>query len=294
MMRRKWVLALIFVIINNLQSQELVFVNLGKMASIHPAWQLADSINRKPKPTVLSWSPPLFSLADLPLSNPTLQVSHLADWFEEQKLKWASELESLQRQQQRIGAWQIYLLLPPLPLLDPVARWKFIVQQREKQALERIRLNLRLSFADMLSHEEKAALERREKELDAELEPPPITPQPIFVPFLPTEKFDLTAPSPLTELQKILDLVASPISPPRQTSEVQISDIGDSGFRFLTDSTVATLRSIAFEEARKFAVVYARQKGWRVTFSFQPKLLDATDEVKRAWQKWLKSLQPKE
>lgn len=293
MMRRKWMFALIFVAISNLQGQETVFVNLEQLASLHPAWQLADSINRKPKPAVLSWTPPTLSLTELPFLAPAPQVLQVSEWFEEQKRRWARELESLQKQQQTM-ARQIYLLLPPLPVLDPVARWKFTVQQREKQASERVRLNLRLSFADMLPPEEKAALELRKKELDAELEPPPAVPQPIFVPIPPTEKFDLTPPSPLTEPQKVLDLISPTPLPTRQTQLVQISGVSDLGLQLLADKAMTTLRSIAFEAAKNFAVAYAKQKGWKITFSFQPNLPDATEEVKRAWQKWLKSLQPKE
>jgi len=294
MVRRKWMLALIFVAISNLQGQEVVFVNLEQLASLHPAWQLADSINRRPKPAVSSWFPPTLFLTNLPLSTPTLNLTQLADWIEEQKRKWESELESLQRQRQQILALQMYLLLPPLPTLDPVARWKFVVQQREKQAAERIRLNLRLFFSDLLSPEERIALERRKRELDTELEPPPAALQPILVPIPPTEKIDLALPPLLTEPQKILDLVAPPILPSQQTLEVQPSSIGDLNLRSLADRSVATLKAIAMEAAKGFAVAYAKQRGWRVTFSHQPNLLDATDEVKGAWQRWLKSLQPKE
>jgi hypothetical protein len=298
MKQRKWMLALIFVATSNLQvplqGQETVFVNLGHLASLHPAWQLADSINRRPKSTILSWSPPTLYLTDLPLPVPTTKVPQLADWVEEQKRRWESELESLQRRRRQILAWQMLLLSPPLPLLDPFARWKFVVQQREKQAAERVRLSLRLSFADMLSPEERIALEGRQRKLDAELEPPPVVPQPIFIPISSTEKFDLTLPNPLTEPQKIFDLIVPPIPSSRKALKIQTPEIGDSGFQLLTDSAVATLREIAMEAARNFVASYARQRGWKVTFSFRPNLLDVTDEVKRAWQHWLESVQPKE
>ncbi|MCS7185332.1 MAG: hypothetical protein N3B10_00150 [Armatimonadetes bacterium] len=293
MMRRKWTFALIFVAIGNLWGQESVFVNLEQLASLHPAWELADSISRKPKPTISFCPMPYLSLTDLSLSSPSLRISQLADWFEEQKLRWASELESLQKRQQQILAWQMHLLLPPLPIADPVARWKFMVHQSEKQATERFRLTLRLSFPDMLSPEEKAALERRKRELDAEIEPPPVVPQPIFIPVFTAEKFDLTPPSPLTDPEKVLELVTPPFSSPQQTSKIQIPDTSDLSPRLLTESAVATLRSIAFEAARNFAAAYAMQKGWKASSLRQPKLLDAT-EVKRAWLHWLKSVQPKE
>jgi len=294
MMRREWALVLVLAAVNHLHSQEVVFVNLERLASHHPAWQLADSINRRPKPTVLSWSPPTLSLTDVPLSAPTLQAFQLADWLEGQKRSWASELEALQKRQQQIWVWQMHLLLPPLPAIDPVARWKFVVQQREKQASERVRLNLRLHFADMLSPEERAALEQRKRELDAELEPPPTIPQPIVIPIQPTERLDLTPPSPLTDPQKILDLVAPPVSPPQQISTVQVPDIGDFGSRSLTSVSASILRSIAFEAARNFATTYARRKGWKVAFSFQPNLPDVTGEVEKAWRQWLTSLKPRE
>lgn len=293
MMLRKWALVLIFAAISNLNGQELVFMDLKQLVSIHPAWQLADSIERRTKPTLLSL--PLSSLhfSDVPLPSPSLQIPQLTNWLEEQRFRWASELESLQKRQQKFLNWQMYLLLPPLPLLDPVARWKIIVQEREKQSTERVRLSLRLSFADMLSPEEKATLEQRKRKLDAALEPPSVTTQPIFMPILPTEKLDLTLPSPLTDPQKILDLVA-PHFPPRQTLEVQIPDIGDEGLRLLSNGAIATLRAIVFEAAKNFALAYAKQKGWKVTFSPRSGPRDVTDEVKRAWQQWLKSIQPKE
>ncbi|MFN3420229.1 MAG: hypothetical protein ACK40X_00710 [Armatimonadota bacterium] len=294
MMLRKWALILIFATTSNLHSQEIVFVDLKQLASFHPAWQLADSIERRTKPTLLSLPLPPLHFSDVPLSPPTLQISQLTNWLEEQRRRWESELESLQRGQQKILNWQMYLLLPPLPLLDPVARWKFIVQEREKQAAERLRLSLRLSFADMLSPEEKTALEQRKRELDAALEPPPVVTQPIFMPISPAEKLDLTLPSPLTDPQKILDLVAPLFLPPQQISEAQVPEISDAGLKLLSDSAIATLRAIAFEGAKNFALTYAKQKGWKVTFSPRSGLRDVTDEVKRAWQQWLKSIQPKE
>ncbi len=293
MMLRKWALVLIFVAIGNLHGQELVFVDLKQLVSIHPAWQLADSFDRRTKPTFLSLPLPTLHFSDVPLSSPTLQISQLTNWLEEQSRRWESELESLQRGQQKILNWQVYLLLPPLPLIDPVARWKFIVQEREKQAAERLRLSLRLSFADMLSPEEKAILEQRKRELDAALEPPSVTTQPIFMPLSPTEKLDLTLPSFLTDPQKILDLVAPPFLS-QQTSEVQTPNISDEGLKLLSDGAIATLKSIAFEAAKNFALAYAKQKGWKITFSPRSGLRDVTDEVKRAWQQWLKSIQPKE
>lgn len=293
MMLRKWTLVLILVAIGNLHGQELVFVDLKQLVSIHPAWQLADSFDRRTKLTFLSLPLPPLHFSGLPLSSPTLQIPQLTNWLEEQRRRWEGELESLQRGQQKFLNWQMYLLLPPLPLLDPVARWKFIVQEREKQAAERLRLSLRLSFADMLLPEEKAALEQRKRELDAALEPTSVVTQPIFMPLSPTEKLDLTLPPSLTDPQKILDLVAPPILP-QQTSEVQIPDISDEGLRLLRDSAIATLRAIAFEAAKNFALAYAKQKGWKVTFSLRSGLNDVTDEVKRAWQQWLKSIQPKE
>ncbi|MFN4180258.1 MAG: hypothetical protein ACK4I8_08085 [Armatimonadota bacterium] len=292
MMLRKWTLILIFAAISNLHGQETVFVDLKRLVSIHPAWQLVDSIDRRTKPTFLSLPLPPLHFSHVPLSSPTLQIPQLTNWLEGQKNRWVSELESLQRGQQKILNWQMYLLLPPLPLIDPVARWKFIVQEREKQAAERVRLSLRLSFADMLSPEEKAALEQRKRELDAVLEPPSVTTQPIFMPISMTEKLDLTLPSPLTDPQKILDLIAPPFLP-QQTSEVQTPNISDESLKLLSDGAIATLRAIAFEAARNFALAYAKQKGWKIIFSPRSGLRDVTDEVKRAWQQWLRSIQPK-
>ncbi|MCX7642202.1 MAG: hypothetical protein N2116_00105 [Armatimonadetes bacterium] len=294
MVRRKWMLALFFFAISDSHSQDAVFVDLERLATLHPAWQLVDFINRKPKPSVLTWSPRILPLPDLTMPAPTLQGGQLADWFEEQKRKWTNELELLQRKQKQILAWQMHLLLPPLPLTDPVARWKFRVQQGERQAAERVRLNLRLSFADMLSPEEKAALEQRKRELDAELESPPIISQPILIPISPAQGFELTPPLPLTDPQRILDLTSPSLFPSRQTLQVQISDIDDSSLRPLSGNAVTTLRSIAFEAAKSFAVAYAKRRGWKVTFSPHSKLPDATNEVKRAWQQWLKSFQVKE
>lgn len=294
MMRRKWMLALIFLVIGNLRGQETVFVNLEQLASLHPAWQLAVSISRKPKPEILSWLSPTLSLTDLPLLAPKPQLPQLADWLEEQKRKWANELELIQKQHQQILAGQIHLLLPPLPLLDPVARWKFTVQQIEKQFAERVRLNLRLSFADMLSPEEKSALERRKRELDLELEPAPAISQPLLIPLFPTEKMDLTPPTLLTEPQTIFDLVTPPVSPPREPLKVHPLGAEGPTLSPLSDSAAATLRSIAAEAVKNFVVAYARQRGWKVTFSFRPNLPDVTDEIKRAWRQWLGRIQLKE
>lgn len=293
MLRLRWTVALILVIVSGLRGQELVFVSVERLAVVHPAWQLANFIDQKRRLDTLSWHPPTLSLAGLTLFAPTLQLPQLTNWLEDQRRQWAAELDLIQKQQRQVSTQHVrfVLLSPPTP--DPVARWKFAVQQSEKQAAERVRLNLRLSFADMLSSEEKEALERRKRELDAELNLPTASFQPIFIPVLPTEKIDLTPPSPLTDLQKVLDLVAPPLSLTQQNQNVQIFGIGDLDLRLALKNAVSTLRSIALESAKNFAIAYAKRKSWKVTFSFRLDLPDITDEVKAAWQKWLRSLQPK-
>ncbi|MFA0746208.1 hypothetical protein [Fervidibacter sp.] len=276
--------------------QGQVFVDLNRLASLHPAWSIAERLlGERAKVTKIEPSPQFVSLTEVPLSLPLLKLTPFVEWATEQRRAWESELNLLKRRQHQIASWQLQLAIPPIPLIDPIARWKFIVEQRERQATERVRLNLRLAFSDLLPAEEREALRRRQRELDAALEPPSTSLPPIFLPISPAQQPDLPVPQNLTDPQEILSLVSPLPLPPQQSSVPHaIVEATDLTPKLLTANVGAVLRLMAYEAARAFARAYARGKGWKVTFDRKSGATDVTDEVLLAWKRWLESIKPKE
>jgi hypothetical protein len=276
--------------------QGQVFVDLNRLASLHPAWSIAERLlGERAKVTEIEPAPQPVSLTEVPLSLPLLKLTPFVEWATEQRWAWESELNLLKRRQHQIASWQLQLAIPPIPLIDPIARWKFIVEQRERQATERVRLNLRLAFSDLLPAEEREALRRRQRELDAALEPPSTSLPPIFLPISPAQQPDLPVPQNLTDPQEILSLVSPLPLPPQQSSVPHaIVEATDLTPKLLTANVGAVLRLMAYEAAKAFARAYARRKGWKVTFDRKSGATDVTDEVLLAWKRWLESIKPKE
>lgn len=294
MVSRKILLATIFAFLYQPYCQERVFVDINRLVSAHPAWQLATQI-------------PIGKGKAAPV-NPsmTLQMTRVQSLFQlplteeirlgaERQLKvWDDEIETLKQRHLKIANWQLPLVLPVFPPVDLRARWDFIVQQKEKQIAERVRLNLRLAFADLLSPEERISLEQRLKELDAALEPKPIL-QPLPIPIeIPQQEIELTPLHPLTDPSKILAIVAQPLLTPQQTLTVELISPDVIGQEAVRSNPLQTLRSIALQSTRSFVMAYARKRNWQVTFNPEPSLPDGTDEVLREWLHWLKRLSPKE
>jgi len=272
--------------------QGQVFVDLERLASLHPAWLSAEQIGSERKKLLTRSLPQFLSLTELPLSLSLPQLTPFVEWAAEQKRVWEIELDLLKRRQYQVTTWQLQLVIPPIPLVDPIARWKFIVQQRERQAAERIRLNLRLAFSDLLPAEEREDLKRRQQELDAALEPPSVSLPPVFLSISPPQQPDLTMPQNLTDPQAILNLV-SPLPSPSQTLHLS-TEVTEVTPNLLVADVGVILRSMARKAARTFVLAYAREKGWKVTFERKFGATDATDEVLLAWKRWLKSIKPKE
>jgi len=275
--------------------QGQVFVDLERLASLHPTWLAAERIGSEGKKVLTKSLPKLFSLTELSLSLSPPQLTPFIEWAAEQKRVWEIELDLLKRRQYQVTTWQLQLAIPPIPLFDPVARWKFIVQQREKQAAERVRLNLRLAFSDLLPAEEREALKRRQRELDAALEPPSSSLPPIFLPISPVQQPELLVPESLTDPQEILNLVSPLPLSPQQTLTLHITfEATDLTPKLLTANVRAVLRLMAYEAAKAFARAYAQRKGWKVTFERKSGVTDVTDEILVAWKRWLESIKPKE
>ncbi len=259
----------------------VVFVDLERLAAHHPAWQLAQRLMRERR-ALPAPSPFLFIL---PLTETPFSLSFaesLSDWEQQQRQQWLREVAALKRQQ-KVGGWQLQLALPPLPSIDPVARWRYIVQRREQQNNERVRLRLRLAFADLLSPEERKGLEQRWRELDAALEPTPTAPSLLLLPAPTSPPSEIPAPEPLTNEHLVLRLVAPPSTPP-VTAPTFKATLGEK----------AVLQNAAREAAKAFALRYGREKGWRVVFTTQANIPDATKEVLAAWLQWLQRTAPKE
>ncbi len=277
-----------------------VFVDVERLARLHPAWQLAQKLEKLHRPDEKgqgvqgpSTADQTLLLTPVPLTSPFPPLTEFADWARAQMQRWRSEAEGLQRRQQQTAMWQLQIALPPFPLLDPVARWRFMIEQREKQAAERIRLNLRLAFKELLLPQERMALEQRLRELDAALEPPPIVLPPLLLPALPPSELEALTPEPLTDAPQIWALVAPPPSSPsfhQWETEQEARD----RLRATVLGERCALKRIAREMARAFAGAYGRRKGWQVVFIPQPSLPDATSEVLVAWRVWLNHILPKE
>lgn len=293
---RCWSLILtVSVLASFVYCQERVFVDLGKMVSLHPAWQMAERFEGERKPLPRVWDFPVPLLTQVPLSLTLPPIEPFLECMNEQRKLWTTELNLLQRHRRQVHEWQLQLALPVLPFVDPVAQWKFIVREREKQAAERVRLNLRLAFSNLLPPEEKQALEKRLRELDAELEPKPKV---MLLPSLPItlpQQLNLELPSELTSPQAIFELVAPPPLPPQTTFTLQpLNETAKMTPKLLTENVSSVLRSIAHNTARAFALAYARQRGWKVVFKPQEGVRDVTGEVLMAWHFWLERTKLKE
>lgn len=293
---RRWSLILtVSVLASFAHCQERVFVDLGKMASLHPAWQMAERFESERKPLPRVWDFPVPFLTEVPLSLTLPPIEPFLEYLNEQRKLWTNELNLLQRHRRQVHEWQLQLALPVLPFVDPVEQWKFIVRGREKQAAERIRLNLRLAFSNLLPPEEKQALEKRLRELDVELEPKP---KAMLLPSLPitlSQQLNLELPSELTNPQAIFELVTPPPLPPQTTFTLQsLNETAKVTPKLLTANASSVLRSIAHNMAQAFALAYARQRGWKVMFKPQEGVRDVTGEVLTAWHFWLERTKPKE
>lgn len=293
---RRWSLILTVSVLSSfVYCQERVFVDLGKMVSLHPAWQMAERFEgeRKPLPGVWDFHAPL--LTQVPLSLTLPPIEPLLEFMNEQRKLWTTELNLLQRHQRQVHEWQLQLALPVLPFVDPVAQWKFIVREREKQAAERVRLNLRLAFSELIPPEEKQALEKRLRELDKELEQKP---KAMLLPPLPitmSQQLNLELPSELTSPQAIFELVSPPPLPPQTTFTLQpLNETTKVTPKLLTANLSSVLRSMAHNTARAFALAYARQRGWKVVFKPQEGVRDVTGEVLIAWRSWLEKTKSRE
>lgn len=291
-MRRRYLLLIALVWASAAYCQERVFVDLKQLASLHPAWSMARRMERGQKKPLTKFTFPPLTFTEV--LTPSLPIVSLAEWVTEQQRVWEREIDLLRRRQLQAEIWQLPLTVSPSSFADPIARWKFVIRQREKQAAERVRLNLRLAFSDLLSDEEKAALEQRQRELDAALEPPPLTLPPLPPPVTLPQKFDLTVPQSLTDPQTILILVSPEPCYPLQQTLVIPTEVGEITLKLLATNAEETLCSIAREVARTFVLAYARQRGWKVTFDKKANAPDVTEEVLTAWERWLEGTKPKE
>ncbi len=274
---------------NLLAQSKVAFVDVEQLAAHHPAWQLAQRLMQEQKAHLV----PLPFSVILPLTEapfPSSFAGSLSDWEQQQRQQWLSEVAALKRQQQ-VGAWQLQLALPPLPSVDPAARWRYIVQRREQQNNERVRLRLRLAFADLLSPEERKGLEQRWRELDAALEPPPAMPSLLLLPAPTSPPSEIPAPEPLTNEHLVLRLVAPPSTPP-VTAPTFKATLGEKAPAL--PRAFAALQNAAREAAKAFALHYGHKKGWRVVFTPQANAPDATKEVLAAWLQWLRRTASKE
>ncbi|MGQ9726942.1 MAG: hypothetical protein ACUVSC_00240 [Candidatus Fervidibacter sp.] len=293
---RRWSLILtISVLASFAYCQEWVFVDLKKMVSLHPAWKMAERFEGERKPLPRVWDFPVPLLTEVPLSLTLPPIEPFLEYMNEQRKLWTSELNLLQRHRRQVHEWQLQLALPVLPFVDPVAQWKFIVREREKQAPERVRLNLRLAFSNLLPPEEKQALEKRLRELDAELEPKP---KAMLLPSLSitlSQQLNLELPSELTNPQAIFELVAPPPPPPQTTFVLRsLNETAKVTPKLLTANVSSVLQATAHNMAQAFALAYARQRGWKVVFKPQEGVRDVTGEVLMAWHFWLERTKPKE
>ncbi len=294
MLNRKFSLAAVLLFIHCSYCQERVFIDIDQLVAEHPAWQIAERMTKEqkhPKPKHIAVT---VHLADVQSSFKVTLVEEIRSWAERQLKAWNEEIEALKQKHLKIAGWKLHLALPPLPVFDPYARWRFIIQQKEKQIAERVRLNLRLAFSDLLSPEEKSALEQRLRELDAALEPPPEPQMPMTSSKITLEQIDLAEHKPLTDLSKIFALVAQPSPTPQQIFSVELA-----AFEFMPPTKICedrlqTLRLMAKDFARSFVLAYAKKRGWQVTFKPEPNLPDVTEEVLKEWLIWLKRLSPKE
>jgi len=275
--------------------QGQVFVDLNRLASLHPAWSIAERMWSEKVRVTIEPLPQPVSLTEVPLSLPLPKMMPFVEWATEQRRAWESEVNLLKRRQHQIASWQLQLAIPPIPLIDPIARWRFIVEQRERQAAERVRLNLRLAFSDLLPAEEREALKQRQRELDAALEPPSSSLPPIFLPISPAQQPELLVPQSLTDPQEILNLVSPLASLPQQLSMPNaVAEALDLTPKLLIANAEAVLHLMAYETAKAFVLAYAKRKGWKVTFDRKSGATDVTNEVMVAWKRWLESIKPKE
>ncbi len=295
-MRRRYLIFALSFLTSFAHCQGQVFIDLNRLASLHPAWSIAERMwSERAKVTKIEPLPQFVSLPEVPLSLPLPDLTPFVELATEQRRAWENELNLLKRHQYQIASWQLQLAIPPIPLIDPIARWKFIVEQRERQAAERVRLNLRLAFSDLLPTEEREALKRRQRELDAAIEPPSASLPPILLPIPPAQQPELLVPQSLTDPQEILNLVSPLPLPPQQPSTLHLTlEATDLKPQLLTANVGAVLRLMAYETAKAFTRAYAQKKGWKVTFERKSGVADITDEVMVAWKRWLESIKPKE
>ena len=294
MTRRCLIFALLF-LTSFAYCQGQVFVDLSRLASLHPAWSIAERFWSERVKMATEPLPQPLPLTEVSLSLTLPKLASFVEWTASQRQIWENEVNSLKRRHHQIASWQLQLAIPPIPLVDPIARWKFIVEQRERQAAERVRLNLRLAFSDLLPAEEREALKRRQRELDAALEPPSSSLPPIFLPISPAQQPEFPVPQSLTDPQEILNLVSPLPSPTQQLPTLHLSlEATDLTPQLLTANVRAVLRLMAYEAAKSFARAYAKGKGWKVTFERKSGVTDVTDEILAAWKRWLESIKPKE
>ncbi len=294
-MRRQWLAFALSVLTSFAHCQGQVFVDLNRLASLHPAWSIAERLWGERVKMATEPLPQHLSLTEVSLSLTLPKLASFVEWTANQRQIWESEVNSLKRRQHQIASWQLQLAILTIPLVDPIARWKFVVEQRERQAPERVRLNLRLAFSDLLPAEEREALKRRQRELDAALEPPSSSLPPIFLPISPAQQQEFPVPQNLTDPQEILNLVSPLPSPPQQPSTLHLSlEATDLTPKLLTANVRAVLRLMAYEAAKSFACAYAQRKGWKVTFERRLGATDVTNEILVAWKRWLESIKPKE
>lgn len=295
-MRRGLLVFIALVAIKALGAQTTVFVDVTRLATMHPAWQWAQRIEREMPATTLPRLPSfLVTLTEVGL--PFALPPSLTEELLPQPSWWRAEMDSLVPPRILEGVWQVQVALPPLPSLDPLARWQFLLQQWEQQEAERVRLRLRLAFADLLPPHERRKVEQRWKELEAQLEPPPVTPSLILLPLSPPPPLQVKPPEPLTDAATILALV-SPIPVPLSGTKVvrgqREEETKSERSRVSKGEMVSALKNLAYQAARSFASAYARRQGWRIVTKPQPTIPDGTDQVAKAWRNWLQRIFPKE
>ncbi len=295
-MRRVLLIFIALVTIEALGAQATVFVDVNRLATMHPAWQWAQRVEREIPTITLPHLPSfLFTLTEVGL--PFALPPSLTEELLPQPSWWRAEVDSLVSPRILEGVWQVQVALPPLPSLNPLARWQFLLQQWEQQEAERVRLRLRLAFADLLSPHERQKVEQRWKELEAQLDPPPTTPSLILLPVSPPPPLQIKPPEPLTDAATILALV-SPTSVPLPNTKalgLQQEEETKSGRSTVSKGEiVSALKNLAYQAAQSFASAYARRQGWRIVTKPQPTIPDVTDQIAKAWRNWLQRIFPKE
>lgn len=267
--------------------QPRVFVDVQRLAKEHPAWKIADRLERE-----WDFIPPPFTLRPLPLTPIPLtfalpEGASLSAWEGRYRAALRGELAFLSDRIRKALSVPIPFLLPLPPFPSRAVRWRQMVQIAEAQIPEWVRINLRLSFADRLPPEERKRLKEQRAELEAALQRSVSRPLPLPSLFFVTPKPTPPSFKPITSVATILSL----ISPPSlKGTEDFPSPLKFGRWKRSFCVFPEALRQAALKTALSFVHQEAKRVGLKVTFRPSPDTPDATLKFFPSWHLWLQEV----